>query len=384
MDELTAEEARVVGSLAEKQLTTPQYYPLTFNALVNACNQSNNRNPVVSYAPETVETALDGLRRKGYARIIHAGGGSRVPKYRQTLDETLGLDQRELALLTVLLLRGPQTIGELRGRTERMAEFDGLDAVDHDLDRLAARETPLVVRLERAPGQKEGRVATTLTAVPAGAGAEPPAAGPAAAAGSRRVVFAAPPNPFIPTPREPRLAPAQRDALDDEARELLDRITGGTGQAGNLFATLVHHPRLLRRWSSFGGVLLNGTVPARERELVILRVGWLCRAAYEFGQHVLIARRVGVTDEEIDRIRHGGPAGEAGWNDRDLTLVQLVDELHTGYGVTDGTWAALERDWEPQQLLELLFTVGQYHLVAMVANAVGIQPEEGVPPLDAE
>lgn len=164
MLELTATEARVVGSLAEKQLTTPQYYPLTHNALVNACNQSNNRDPVVAYDAATVEDALAGLRAKGMARVIHAGGGSRTTKYRHVLDEALGLDGRELALLTVLLLRGPQTVNELRTRTERLADFADTDAVEHDLHRLAARDEPLVVHLARRAGQKDTRWATLLTA----------------------------------------------------------------------------------------------------------------------------------------------------------------------------------------------------------------------------
>jgi uncharacterized protein YceH (UPF0502 family) len=164
--ELTAEEARVVGSLAEKHLTTPQYYPLTLNALVSACNQSNNRDPVVSYDAATVAATLDSLRAKGVARVIHAGGGNRTTKYRHVLDEALGVDQRELALLTVLLLRGPQTLNELRSRTERMADFDGADAVAHDLARLAERDDPLVLHLERQPGQKETRWATLLTPAP--------------------------------------------------------------------------------------------------------------------------------------------------------------------------------------------------------------------------
>ncbi len=159
-----AEQARVVGSLAEKQLTTPQYYPLTLNALVNACNQSNNRDPVVSYSPETVEQALADLRSRGVARVLHAGGGNRTAKYRHVLDEVLGLDRRELALVTVLLLRGPQTVAELRTRTRRMADFDDVAAVEHDLSRLAGRDEPLVVRLERQPGHKEARYATTLVA----------------------------------------------------------------------------------------------------------------------------------------------------------------------------------------------------------------------------
>jgi len=164
--DLGAEEARVVASLAEKQLTTPQYYPLSFNALVNACNQSNNRDPVVAYDAETVAAALDSLRAKGAARVLHAGGGNRTTKYRHVLDEALGLDPRELALVTVLLLRGPQTLNELRIRTERMADFDGTDAVLHDLTRLAERPEPLTVHLERQPGQKETRWATTLVPLP--------------------------------------------------------------------------------------------------------------------------------------------------------------------------------------------------------------------------
>jgi uncharacterized protein len=154
--DLTPEEARVLGSLIEKQLTTPQYYPLTLNALVAACNQSNNRNPVVSYEPATVEEALRSLKEKGLVRVVHQPG-QRAPKHRHVADERLGLDTAELALLDVLLLRGPQTPGELRSRTERMHAFDSLEALEHDLERLSEREPPLVRRLERQPGQKEAR-----------------------------------------------------------------------------------------------------------------------------------------------------------------------------------------------------------------------------------
>jgi uncharacterized protein YceH (UPF0502 family) len=158
----TAEEARVVGALAEKHLATPKYYPLTMNALVNACNQTNNRDPVVAYDAAVVEAALTSLRAKGAARVIHAGGGSRAVKYRHVLDEALGIDGRELALVTVLLLRGPQTLNELRARTDRMADFDGNDDVERDLDRLAARPEPLVRRIPRQAGQREDRYVTLL------------------------------------------------------------------------------------------------------------------------------------------------------------------------------------------------------------------------------
>ena len=180
MEELTAEEARVIGSLIEKQLTTPQYYPLTLNALVTACNQSNNRTPVVSYGEATVEGALASLREKGLARLVHPGGGSRVTKYRHVVDEALGLDRRELALVCVLLLRGPQTVNELRTRTERMADFDAGD-LEHDVERLVTREPPLASNLGRRPGQREERYATTLTPLPDEGGApERPAARAAA------------------------------------------------------------------------------------------------------------------------------------------------------------------------------------------------------------
>ena len=160
--ELTPEEARVVGALAEKQLTTPQYYPLTLNALVNACNQTSNRNPVVSYDDATVERALQGLRDKGLARAV-LSPGNRAPKYRHLLEEALALVPEELAIFTVLLLRGPQTTGELRTRTERMYAFSSLDEVEATLDRLATRhEEPLAERLERQPGQKEARYAHLL------------------------------------------------------------------------------------------------------------------------------------------------------------------------------------------------------------------------------
>lgn len=160
--DLTPEEARVVGALAEKQLTTPQYYPLTLNALVNACNQSSNRDPVVSYDDATVERALQGLRDKGLARAV-LSPGNRAPKYRHLLEEALALVPEELAVMTVLLLRGPQTVGELRTRTERMYAFISLEEVEAALERLATRhEEPLVERLERQPGQKEPRHAHLL------------------------------------------------------------------------------------------------------------------------------------------------------------------------------------------------------------------------------
>jgi uncharacterized protein YceH (UPF0502 family) len=154
---LGAVEARVVGSLIEKQLTTPQQYPLTANALVLACNQASNRDPVVDYSEDEVLAALEALRERRLVRFVLPSHGRSVVRYRHVLDEVLGLAETELALLAVLLLRGQQTVGELRARTERMADFDGLEAVEGELERLAGREDPLVVRLPRRPGQKEDR-----------------------------------------------------------------------------------------------------------------------------------------------------------------------------------------------------------------------------------
>jgi uncharacterized protein YceH (UPF0502 family) len=161
MEPLTPEELRVVACLVEKQFTTPDSYPLTENAVVAACNQLSNRNPVMAYDNSTVRVTLTALRQLGLARVIHTPG-ARVPKHRQVLDDALGLTRGEVSLLAVLALRGPQTVGELRTRTERMHDFASLSEVEETLEGLAARAEPLVVRLERQPGQKEARFAQLL------------------------------------------------------------------------------------------------------------------------------------------------------------------------------------------------------------------------------
>ena len=161
MEPLTPEELRVVACLVEKQFTTPDSYPLTENAVVAACNQLSNRNPVVAYDNNTVRVTLTALRQRGFARVVHTPG-ARVPKHRQILDDALGLSRAEVSLLAVLALRGPQTVGELRTRTERMHDFASLSEVEEVLEGLAARDEPLVARLERQPGQKEARYAQLL------------------------------------------------------------------------------------------------------------------------------------------------------------------------------------------------------------------------------
>jgi uncharacterized protein YceH (UPF0502 family) len=150
----------------EKEVATPEYYPLSLNALVNACNQKSNREPVVSYEEDTVETALDGLRTKGLAARI-SGHDMRVPKHAHRLSEVINLGRREAAVLCVLMLRGPQTAGELRGRTERLYPFDDLEAVDACLTRLMEwQPDPLVARLPRQVGYKEVRYAHLLAGEP--------------------------------------------------------------------------------------------------------------------------------------------------------------------------------------------------------------------------
>jgi uncharacterized protein YceH (UPF0502 family) len=157
--QLDAAEARVLGSLLEKEIATPEYYPLSLNALVNACNQKSNREPVVSYDDDTVEVALEGLRSKGLA-LRSTGRESRVAKHAQRFTEKFNLGRREAALMCVLLLRGPQTVGELRGRTERLYTFDDLEAVESTLHRLAEME--FVRQLPRQAGFKEARYAHLL------------------------------------------------------------------------------------------------------------------------------------------------------------------------------------------------------------------------------
>ena len=156
-------EVRVLGALLEKESTTPEYYPLTLNSLVTACNQKSNRFPLTAYDDETVNHALELLRHKRYAATIVSGG--RALKFAQRFTETLNLGRRESALLCTLMLRGPQTLGELSGRSERMHRFEDLAQVESVLDHLA--EAGLATRLARAPGQKESRYAHLLSGEPA-------------------------------------------------------------------------------------------------------------------------------------------------------------------------------------------------------------------------
>ena len=171
---------------------------------------------------------------------------------------------------------------------------------------------------------------------------------------------------------EPRMAPVPVEQWDDETRGLL----GGTSTL-NIFATLAHNPKLMKRWMVFGNhVLAKSTLPARDRELLILRTGWNCRAPYEWGQHVAIARGIGVTDEEVGRIAAGPDA--PGWDPFEAQLLRAADELHFDQCLTEVTYRALAERYAEPQLLDLVFTVGQYHVVSMALNSMRVQRDDGV------
>jgi uncharacterized protein YceH (UPF0502 family) len=163
---LNETEIRVLGSLIEKQITTPEYYPLTLNALTAACNQKNNRNPVLALSEAEVERGLDSLREKNLAYVFH-GSTSRVPKFKHVAPEVLQLNPAELAVMCVLMLSGPQTVGEIRTRASRLHQFSGLEEVDETLHGLSTRETePLVMKLPRQSGQKDARFVHLLAGQP--------------------------------------------------------------------------------------------------------------------------------------------------------------------------------------------------------------------------
>jgi Uncharacterized protein conserved in bacteria len=159
--ELTSEEGRVLGCLVEKQLTTPQSYPLTEKALIAACNQATNRDPVVAYDVSTVRITARSLREKGLLRMVHRSG-ERSDKHQHLLDSSLALSPGQVTLLAVLLLRGPQTVAELRARSERMHPFDTVAQAQEALDALTDRNDPLVARFPRQPGRKEARYGQLL------------------------------------------------------------------------------------------------------------------------------------------------------------------------------------------------------------------------------
>jgi len=179
---------------------------------------------------------------------------------------------------------------------------------------------------------------------------------------------------------KPRIAPLGDEEWNDEAREILAPFIR-QGRVFNIFRTLVRHPALMRRWLVFANHILGkSTLAPRERELVILRIGFLCKAGYEWGQHVLIARQAGMSDDEI-RTAKTGPE-TPGLSELDRLLLKATDELHADAHVSDATWKGLAALLTEQQLVDLVFTVGQYNLVSMALNSFGVQPDEGLPGWD--
>jgi len=214
MMDLDPVELRILGCLIEKQRTTPDAYPLSLNALRLACNQTTNRDPVVQYDETTIREALHRLSKRRYSRLA-SGHTSRAYKFRHLLDEALGLDEDELAVLAVLMLRGAQTPGELKQRTERMQGFSGLDALQDVLERLVERE--LVLRLARRPGQKEERYMHRLSEEAEGAPA-----------------VESPPEPLVAAP--PRAGRTER--LEEELAALRGEVAQMRAQLAELRAEL--------------------------------------------------------------------------------------------------------------------------------------------------
>lgn len=173
----------------------------------------------------------------------------------------------------------------------------------------------------------------------------------------------------------PRIPPLPEEEWNDEQREQVGRFE--TGRRLNIFRTLVRHQKLLKRWGVFANHVLNkSSLTARDREILILRTAWLCRGEYEWGQHVRIGREAGLGDEDLARIVAGSEA--AGLDAKDALLLRMVDELHAEQYVRTATWRGLERHFSEQQLLDALFTVGQYTMLAMALNSLGVQLEDGV------
>ncbi|MCR5873225.1 carboxymuconolactone decarboxylase family protein [Phenylobacterium sp. J426] len=174
----------------------------------------------------------------------------------------------------------------------------------------------------------------------------------------------------------PRIAPLADDELTPEQEAALQPVREGTMGVLNIFRTLAHAPKALERFNAWGGYVLSrrNDLGARERELVILRVGWLCRSGYEFVQHTRIGLDCGLTAAEIARVKQGA---EAGWNAADAALIRATDELHADKFISDATWAELGRHFSDKQRMDLVFTVGQYTQVSMILNTFGVQLDEG-------
>ena len=185
--------------------------------------------------------------------------------------------------------------------------------------------------------------------------------------------------PVIDRPSQPRIEPIDLDDVtDDELRDTLAGALTLDGKPLNIFGVLGHHPKLLKRFNLLGGFILNkGLIPERERELVILRVGWNARAVYEFGQHTVIGKRCGLTDDEIAALTRS--PHDHDWSAGDMALIALADDLHAADCVSNGTWLALSDRWSVAELVELLIVAGFYRLVSGFLNSAGVRLDDGVP-----
>jgi len=174
---------------------------------------------------------------------------------------------------------------------------------------------------------------------------------------------------------EPRIPPATPDEMSEDAKSLLGLVTSRSGRVDNIFATLARHPVFLKNFLVFGSyILAMSSLPPRDREILILRIGWLCRSEYEWGQHVEIGKRNGLTDDDILRITKGADA--EGWTELESALVRAADELHDDAFIQDKTWKTLSMYYDTRQLIDLIFTVGQYNMVSMALNTLGVQLDE--------
>jgi alkylhydroperoxidase family enzyme len=174
----------------------------------------------------------------------------------------------------------------------------------------------------------------------------------------------------------PRIPPVPPEERTSQVRDLLDQAVAGADGDANIFTTFVRAPGLFRRWLPFGGKLLKGKLPARDRELLILRTGWNCGAEYEWAQHARLALSCGLSADDVARVILGPDADR--WGGFDATLLRAADELHSDWVISDATWAALAERYDTQQLIEVPMLVGHYHLVAMTLNTLGVQLDEGL------
>ena len=178
----------------------------------------------------------------------------------------------------------------------------------------------------------------------------------------------------------PRIQPVSLADADPETRELLGALStlrGDDAEVLNVFKTMAQHPKLLKRWLVFANhVLTKSTISGRDRELAILRAGWLCDAPYEWGQHVGIGMREGITEEEVERVAVGPDA--PGWSAHDAAVLRAADELHEHSTISDATWATLCETYDTQQCMDLVFAIGQYHLVSFALNAFGVERDDGL------